>query len=231
MRARPERRGGAPVAPPTRPQPPADRAGTPTLWRVEVMPQHVVMALALAGACLIVIAGFGHLARPAELADALAAHDVLGATWRRRVHPVLGAFESSTGLAVVLAWLSGMDVRGPLWATATLYGAFAAYLTRVVRHRPGVPCGCFGTDEPAGRLAQLRATVLALACAAAAVAPAALPALAERCALLGAGLVLAGICWLAPMLGPAADPGGDDGPRTDGLSERPTPPSAPRRTP
>lgn len=86
---------------------------------------------------------------------------------------LLGPIEIALGALVLLGGSVGVAVDRPpgtpfgvavgvaAMASAVLYVLFAAYLLRLLRIRPGSPCGCLGGDEPVSAFSVARAALLA----------------------------------------------------------------------
>jgi len=160
------------------------------------------LALAVAGALLLVAAGIGHLRHARALRTALRAQRLLPARLQGSIAVATIAAELVIGPAVPITSLTAPAVAGwPLAAQAALFAAFAAYLSVVRLRRPAAPCGCFGGGEPVTWLAVARAGLLAAGAAAALAGPGlgALPP-PDRLVCLAAGSMLAATLWLLPAL-------------------------------
>ncbi|MEU7786674.1 MauE/DoxX family redox-associated membrane protein [Amycolatopsis sp. NPDC049159] len=113
--------------------------------------------LSATGAILLVAAGLGHAVRHREHRAVLRAH--------RLLPPALAVpttlVELLVGAAVLLVLLAVPAAATPaVLAQAVLYVAYAGYAGVLRVRRPGVPCGCFGTEAVSWAVVA-RAAVLA----------------------------------------------------------------------
>lgn len=154
----------------------------------------------VAGALLLCSSGLGHVLRRRQLDAVLLTHR-LRAVIRRLVVATLGPAEIVIGVGVLASLLSPGNPFLPVLLMAGLYSGFAVYLVLLVRVAPGVSCGCFGDDEPAGPATVVRAAVLATACWAAVLWQPALPvSLQSKAALLGLGALVALMANILPSV-------------------------------
>ncbi len=184
---------------------------------------HVVSAIALGGALLLVAAAIGHLRRRRMFAAVLAAQRVLPRRWRRPVAAATGPVELLVGAAAVAGWSAGGRIAVvALTAVAAVFLAFAVYLMVVRVRTPAAPCGCFGGGGITPAVIA-RAWFFAAAATAAAVLGASVPASspAARSWPLLPAAVIALMGWLIPELlrsrggSPSlSNPGSPAGPRT-----------------
>ncbi|WP_290058385.1 MauE/DoxX family redox-associated membrane protein [Amycolatopsis solani] len=139
--------------------------------------------LSAAGAILLVAAGVGHAVRHREHRAVLRAHGLLPPAFAR---PATGAelLIGAGTLAVLLA--APANAAPAVVAQAVLYGVFAGYAGVLRVRRPGVPCGCFGTEVVSWAVVA-RAAVLAAGSAACA----ALGAAGPLCVAAGAVVAMA----------------------------------------
>ncbi|MBE1501890.1 hypothetical protein H4696_008990 [Amycolatopsis lexingtonensis] len=143
----------------------------------------VMTVLSAAGAIFLLAAGFGHVVRHREHRAVLRAHRLLPPVFA----PLTTGAEVLIGTAVLLALLAAPAAAAPaLLAQAGLYTAFAGYAGVLRVRRPGVPCGCFGSEVVSWAVVA-RAAVLA----AAGAACAALGAASPLCVAAGAVLAMA----------------------------------------
>ncbi|MEU4247661.1 MauE/DoxX family redox-associated membrane protein [Amycolatopsis sp. NPDC026612] len=147
------------------------------------------------GAILLVVAGVAHWARPREHRAVLRAHRLLPAA--AFVAVATAGAEVLVGLAVLASLLAAPAAAVlPSAAQAGLYCAFAAYAAVLRSRRPGVPCGCFGTEAVSWAVVA-RAVALAAGSAGCAAAGPIEPG-ADRWSCVAAAAVLAMANHLIP---------------------------------
>jgi hypothetical protein len=137
---------------------------------VETLVRIIVIACALGGALLLLVAAIDHIRHFDRLRAALVAQRLVPYRWHRRVGVALVVAELAVGGAVGAVVLVVPSWSGPVFiAEAVTYGGFLGYLLVLRIRRPATPCGCFGDDGPVGVPALLRAGTLALGAGAAAL--------------------------------------------------------------
>ncbi len=124
----------------------------------------ILRGLGLAGAALLLGAGLGHARSAAQVRALLRAHGLVRPVIVPLVARLLGPIEIALGALVLLGGSVGVAVDRPpgtpfgvavgvaAMASAVLYVLFAAYLLRLLRIRPGSPCGCRQRQRAGERL-------------------------------------------------------------------------------
>ncbi|WP_370967080.1 MauE/DoxX family redox-associated membrane protein [Amycolatopsis sp. cg9] len=121
----------------------------------------VLTVLSAAGAIFLLAAGLGHAVRHREHRAVLRAQRLLPPAVTAPVALLATGAEVLVGAGVVAALLAAPAAAAPaVLAQAVLYGAFAGYAGVLRVRRPGVPCGCFGTEAVSWAVVA-RAVVLA----------------------------------------------------------------------
>lgn len=153
----------------------------------------------VAGGLLLVASGLAHALRVRHLRGILAAQRLLPPRWQGTAARSLGPLEATLG-ALVLGSVVCPAARtaGPL-AGALTYAALAAYAARLLATRPGVSCGCFGSDEPVVPSTVARALLLALGSLAALLTGTPHGPVEVGVTLAGAVLV-AVVLWVVPQV-------------------------------
>lgn len=173
--------------------------------------------LALAGAVLLVAAGIEHTRQPGVLRSSLEAQRTFRGAAVRLITRVLGPIELIIGVGVLGCWVGGSELIRPFTAAASvLYAGFAAYTLFLLRRRPTVPCGCFGTGDPVTVATVARAAFLATVLGFAAArwghvlddigitartnAALGLYSVSARWSILTLGALIACLLWILPLL-------------------------------
>jgi hypothetical protein len=156
-----------------------------------------MVALCAAGAILLVAAGAGHALRWREHRAVLRAHRLLPLASTAPVAAAATGAELVVGVTVLLTLLAAPPAAAPpALAQAALYGAFAGYAGVLRVRRPGVPCGCFGTEAVSWTVVARAVTLAAGSAGCAALGTSASPP--ERWTYVAAGAVLAMATHLLP---------------------------------
>jgi hypothetical protein len=167
---------------------------------------YAAAVLLLTPVAVLAIGGATHLARPAHLAEALAAGLPRAPVPHAALRPAAlawGVLELGTAAAAVTGFLLGRPAAlvGGGAAAAVLYAGYTAWLSWLLVTAPGASCGCAGEAVPASGWTAGRAALLGLAAAAGAgLAPAAArPTGPTQAALLALSVgALAVLLWHLP---------------------------------
>ncbi len=163
----------------------------------------LVVPVALAGAFLLTIGGLAHVRHRSSLRTALRAQRLLPHAWLPRVAVAVTAVELVVGTGVLAAVAAAPSIAwAPLILQGIVYSGFTAYLTRVMRVRPGAPCGCLGGHDAVTWATIGRAGLLACGSFGGAALTVPLAALPVQMHLMtaAAGVLVAATAWLVPAL-------------------------------
>lgn len=131
-------------------------------------PESVTFLVIVAGGVplvVLLVSGFAHLISLPRFVHILRRQRVMPSGAVNFIATVVTIVEIILPLAVVVLLLQDRPrtVAPALFVVAALYMLFTIHLARLVRVRPGVPCGCGVGTEPADHVTVMRAVALGLA--------------------------------------------------------------------
>lgn len=123
----------------------------------------------------VACAGWGHARHRARLVEALELQSVVSARWLAPLSLAVVLIELSlgaVGLTLALWHPASLAATATAAAMGLLFFLYAGYALFLLRRRPDAPCGCGDGTDPVNGWTAVRAVVLGVLAAVAAVVPA-----------------------------------------------------------